>query len=101
MERRIQAISRFERGNILIIAIISLGVVLIVQSVLFFFLDRRQQAIARQLQATIQELQEKLPVVNENLQTLRANDDILAKDIEKLLHEFKGFEKKARQSRQG
>lgn len=78
-----------------IISILGLGVL----GTLFYFLDKRQQALMTtfgEITAKQTELEEKMVLFDENQKTLRANDDILAKDIETLLHEFKGIQKKVR-----
>jgi hypothetical protein len=79
-----------------IIASICVALYLSGLTVLFFFLNKRVETLAALVTASTIELQEKLKVVNDNLQTLRQNDDILAKDIETLLHEFKDIEKKVK-----
>jgi uncharacterized protein YoxC len=79
-----------------IIASIIVTLAIVTLFVIFYFLNKRVDALALLLTSSISELQEKLKVVNENLQTLRQNDDILAKDIETLLHEFKDIEKKVK-----
>ena len=62
--------------------------------VLFYFQDKRLVTTQQLLAQAIAESKERLALLDENQKTLRANDDILAKDIETLLHEFKGIEKK-------
>ena len=61
---------------------------------LFYFQEKRQQLLGRE----VAQLQEDMKLVQENCQTLRQNDDILAKDLEMLLHEFKNAEKKVKRN---
>lgn len=64
--------------------------------ILFYFLNKRVDSLYLQFQNFVLELKDKLTIVNDNLQTLRQNDDILAKDIENVLHEAKDIEKKVK-----
>lgn len=82
---------------------------------LFYFLDKRQQELDRQLSLQLTQIKNEfsaaiegvqtalenekkltadIPLIQENALTLRQNQDILAKDIEILLNEFKKLEKK-------
>jgi cell division protein FtsB len=78
----------------MIITLVVLSVSVIVLGVLFFFLEKRQQALL----VVLGQLQEDTKVVQENCHTLRHNDDILEKDLKMLLHEFKDIEKKVKRS---
>ena len=76
---------------------------LFVLSVLFWFLNKRQEqeaVLIANLQKEIAELKPQILLLQENQQTLRANDDILAKDLETFFHEFKATEKKVKILRQ-
>lgn len=90
---------------LLVIAVIVLGVMFYFmekrQSALDLFLDNRQKQLDAQLAEMVADTTAKLLVINEKIDTfkqnsvtLRENQDILAKDIETLLHEFKKFQKK-------
>ena len=74
------------------IALSVIGTLVVLAFVLFYFLDKRQQAILKQFG----ELVERIELIEDNCQTLRHNDDILANDLKMLLHEFKGVEKKVK-----
>lgn len=80
----------------MIIAIIFLYILAGVLGTLFFFLDKRQHAMDGQMTEKFTALQEEIETIKKNCSTLRENDEILAKDIETLLHEFKKFEKKVK-----
>ena len=81
-------------GYFISIVILFLGV--IVLSVLFYFLNKRQDAMDQQISEQLSKMQTDIELLQQNCSTLRQNDDILAKDIETLLHELKKFEKKTK-----
>lgn len=74
---------------VLFVAIVSLGL-------LFYFLDKRLQTLAQTMTEQNAKLRGDIETLKQNCLTLRENDDILAKDLETLLHEFKKFEKKVK-----
>lgn len=85
------------------IAAICVALYLTGLTVLFFFLNKRQEKEAElieQLSKTLEDLKPQILLLQENQQTLRANDEILAKDIETFFHEFKATEKKVKILRQ-
>lgn len=73
----------------LFVPIVSLGL-------LFYFLDKRLQTLAQTMTEQNAKLRGEIEILKQNCLTLRENDDILAKDLETLLHEFKKFEKKVK-----
>jgi uncharacterized protein YoxC len=85
------------------IATICVALYLAGLTVLFFFLNKRQEKEAElieQLTKTLDDLKPQILLLQENQQTLRANDEILAKDLETFFHEFKATEKKVKILRQ-
>jgi len=77
-----------------VIASVVVTIALILLFLLFYYQDKRLITTQQLLAQAIAESKERLALLDENQKTLRENDDILAKDIETLLHEFKGIEKK-------
>jgi len=77
---------------IYIVLIISLVII----GTLFYFLDKRLQTLAQTMTEQLAEIRGTIELLKQNCGTLRENDDILAKDLETLLHEFKKFEKKVK-----
>lgn len=82
----------------MILAIVVLYIIVVLSTsllgILFYFQEKRQQVLL----AEITKLQADMLLVQQNCQTLRQNDDILAKDLEMLLHEFKNAEKKVKRN---
>ena len=84
---------------IITIAITIIVIYLVILSILFFYLNKRQVKLLELLAVQTKRMDDLLPeleLMRANQATLRDNDGILAKDIETLLHEFKAIEKKVK-----
>lgn len=73
--------------TILVICVVLLGA-------LFYYLNKRVDSLTNKFNEYVAANTDALKLVYDNCQTLRQNDDILSKDIEVLMNELQGIQKK-------
>lgn len=78
----------------IIFAIIVLAIFEGLLVALFYYLNKRVDSLTNKFNEYVVANTDALKLVYDNCQTLRQNDDILSKDIEVLMNELQGIQKK-------